>query len=744
MGCSEETNELAHRQVISRGHKRAGVARSQCAIHTATAALNQGIRDRGDSAQGEKANVTRSPGRLQKPSVGLEMGGSDSSHPTIPILANGAAHDRSPCDQNSDQVVSDLRRAVQRAQAETAAAKAAQRRSESAAHEQLRTSMQARQRLQMKVLLLAASASVDIPIYTRLCRFVPLQIDQAAAELYERRLSEASLREQLAVLQVEHTASSAQAQQASAALQATKAASKQHKQRERKLTLENRQLQSDLKSTGEEMEAVRAHMTAVKAAVAAKAESMPTSTVHQASQTLAPEGLHLGDQIKPDIQKLAQVGHASTEVKRALLLPGGMCEQAAGASGSGALPPSGIKPNLPERKQPHPNSSSVEVQTVKSPTEMVMSSGTHDSLPGAQHVSATPHVEPRTPTSEIQALVELRHEHEQLQACLVSAQGGAARWQEGAEAAGWRADAAEAALQRNPALEPPAQTSTADACVQIGEWSWSDAATQCHLRAPTGDAATSCDLGERCAPAGESGGGRRAVQLAAAGPSEVEPVLNCQHSEDARAQPPPGEARIGLPSEARCEGRHPTPEPAARDASPLDACATAGPPADGDRQEHTGRTAAEHVQSDSGPLEMLAKLLEAAGAACAAAQAAEEHAQPRLVAHIAFLTSRVAKLLQNRGPVGMHHCRFGTRLRVSSRATPPPRGCMLQDHPVAVSRAGACFGGACTVSNTIIAPCITPAPHVNRHRHCDGPDNYLSYLFKKIVIWPIAVPVTGQ
>lgn len=115
-----------------------------------------------------------------------------------------------------------------------------------------------------------------------------IQVDQAGTELFEMQAIETKLRDDLAFVNTDLNKSSAQARQASSALQAAKAASKQHRQEVRKLASENAQLHAEVDSARKELQALRAHLTAVKVDVANRTAAAATTSVDQGSQTAKP------------------------------------------------------------------------------------------------------------------------------------------------------------------------------------------------------------------------------------------------------------------------------------------------------------------------------------------------------------------------------------------------------------------------------------------------------------------------
>lgn len=94
-----------------------------------------------------------------------------------------------------------------------------------------------------------------------------MQIAQASSELADSKAAQVDLGKKLSHEQEEVKRSNTHLKQVSTALQAAKANIKQHKHRERTLMLHNKSLHAELLSANRDLEAVRAHVTAVKATI---------------------------------------------------------------------------------------------------------------------------------------------------------------------------------------------------------------------------------------------------------------------------------------------------------------------------------------------------------------------------------------------------------------------------------------------------------------------------------------------
>lgn len=273
--------------------------------------------------------------------------------------------------------------------------------------------------------------------------------------------------------------------------------------------------------------------------------------------------------------------------------------------------------------------------------------------PGPQALtSSEPPMDFRSSAADAPAVVEMRNKHEQAQAQLAVARSEAAVWQAASEAAGKRADTAEAELKS--ALEQIAamEQRLADTCVRVSVCDSSSAATQCCIRIPASDASSQSDIGssgfmapvdeyKACAlPVDSAGVCKRLDEsdsnLAAGG--------GASHNDTSAAVTA---ASLGLIS-STCS------------AVASDTTSSKQSPASREQQDQTGEKRAEDEQTlgTGGQADStvawpgLPKLQAAAAAAHKAARAAEEDAAPRLVAHIAFLTARVAELLQSQPPTG--------------------------------------------------------------------------------------------
>lgn len=274
--------------------------------------------------------------------------------------------------------------------------------------------------------------------------------------------------------------------------------------------------------------------------------------------------------------------------------------------------------------------------------------------PGPQALaSSEPPIDVCSSAADVPAVVGMRSKHEQAQAQLAVARSEAAVWQTASEAAGKRADTAEAELKR--ALEQIAalEQRLADTCVRVSVCDSSSAATQCCIRIPASDASSQSDIGssgfmapvdeyEACALPLDNGGVCKRLDE---NDSNQAAGGGVNHNDTS------GAATASL-------GRKVTSSTCAALASHTTSSKQC--PASREQQDQTGENHAEDEQTRGTADQAdsiaawpgLPKLQAAAAAARNAARAAEEDAAPRLVAYIAFLTARVAELLQSRPPTG--------------------------------------------------------------------------------------------
>eukprot|EP00892_Ulva_mutabilis_P012034 jgi/Ulvmu1/9202/UM005_0302.1 len=557
-----------------------------------------GIRDRGDSAQGENA------------AAGL--GGRDA-HPLGPRLADATAattsvhHEESLTPSStysppgsrstrhgSDRTIEQLSKAVIRAEAEAAAARASQRRTESTLHQQIHATKQENEDFRRR-------------------------IARAATELAHSQAAEADLLKKLSLHDAEMKGSHAQLQQSSAALQSAKTAAKQHKQRERELRSQNQKLQAELLSASRDLEALRAHVAAVKATLV----SRPTPpTVQKAAQEPASS---VDLQLHPPANRASN--SRETELRGQPVIDSSNEARLHASSG------------LPQARAP---ASLAQIDDSVAPVAR------HTQIPAALMIGplvteCQARCDPecssnlRNPSAK-QGIPDIQENEniEQAQVPRVSQVlsavlgPGDPSWHAGGMAANDQAEKAEVAVQVSR-IYIGVGSETTDVCLQVGCHAQNDISVQCYVKADAIDSATQCT--------------HDAPNLTQAhDPIEVRPQVPVTQG-DSHGFDCGHDAVSCLATTVHACG--------------ADACAAPLQTEGGvELREFEQCQHAEKVEEQAALLEQsggwigLAALHAAAVAASNAARLADGPCVSQLIAHMAFMTEHVADILQRRPATG--------------------------------------------------------------------------------------------